>query len=79
MSFLLSKMYGLNIYDDNGRYLGKVYDVILNVETGDVVRITTEPLKKITTSREELVKTLQKKSIMFKRVKSVGDILIVGK
>ena len=79
MSFLVSRMYGLNIYDDSGVFIGKAYDLILNMETGEVIRITTEPLKNISGSKNDLVKTLQKKSILYKRVKSVRDIIVVGK
>ena len=79
MSFPISKMYGLSIYDENGGFIGKAYDLILNLETGEVVRITTEPLKSISSTKDELTKTLQKNSIMFKRVKSVRDIIVVGR
>ena len=79
MSVRVSKIYGLNIYDDKGALLGKAYDLILNIEKGEVVRITTEPLKSMGKSKEEMTKILQKKSILFKRVKSIGDIVVVGK
>ena len=78
MAIRASKMYGLDIYDDNGAYLGKTHDLILNLETGELVRVTTEPLKSVL-SKEELPKMLQQKSIMYKRIKSVRDIIIVGK
>ena len=71
-------MYGLDIYQENGGYIGKAQDLILNLEAGELVRITTEPLNTMMT-REDLPKILQHKSVMFKRVKSVGDIIIVGK
>ena len=79
MAIQVSKMYGLSIYDDNGAYLGKAYDLILNLESGDVVRITTEPLKDISDSKEDMNKVIQQKSILFKRVKSVKDIVVVGR
>ncbi len=78
MTIRASKMYGLDIYDASGKYLGKVNDLILNLETGEVVRITTEPLRASLT-KEELPKILKQKSILYKRVKAVRDIVIVGK
>ena len=72
-------MYGLGIYDDNGAYLGKAFDLILDMESGDVIRITTEPLRDITNTKEDINKVLQQKSILFKRVKSIKDIIVVGK
>ena len=68
-------MYGMDIFTDNATYVGKVNDIILNLESGDVVRITTEPLKNIT--GENVRELLQKKSVLFKRVKSVRDIMII--
>lgn len=79
MTVRISKLYGLNIYNENGLFLGKAYDFILNLENGEIVRVTTEPLKSISASKEELTKLLQKKSILYKRIKSVKDIIVVGK
>jgi len=79
MTVRVSKIYGLSIFDDNGLLLGKAFDLILNLEKGEVVRITTESLKSITGSKEELTKLLQQKSILFRRVKSIKDIIVVGK
>jgi sporulation protein YlmC with PRC-barrel domain len=73
-----SRLYGLDIYDTEGGYIGKVSDLILNLEKGEVVRITTEPLRGSLT-KEELPKIIQEKSILYKRVKSVRDIVIIGK
>lgn len=77
MAVKVSKMYGIDIYTDEGAYIGKVHDVILNMEKGEVVRLTTEPLKIEPT--EHAKKMLQDKTVLFKNVRSVGDILIVGK
>ena len=79
MTVRASKMYGMSIYDESGEYIGKAYDLILNYETGEIVRITTEPLKSISFTKSEVTKTLQKKSIMYKRVKSVKDIIVIGR
>lgn len=72
-----SELYGLDIYDEGGRHIGKVFDLIINLEKGEIVRITTEPLRRV--SRELAAEILRKKSILYKRVKSVGDIVIVGR
>lgn len=79
MTVRISKLYGLNIYNENGLFLGKAYDFILNLENGEIVRVTTEPLKSVSTNKEEMTKLLQKKSILYKRIKSVKDIIVVGK
>ncbi|RLG69008.1 MAG: hypothetical protein DRO11_08315 [Methanobacteriota archaeon] len=73
----VSELYGLDIYNDEARFVGKVNDVILNLETGKVVRLTTEPLRAV--SKERAKSVLKDKSVLFKNVMAVGDIVIVGK
>ncbi len=67
----------MDIFTGNAGYIGKVADIVLDMEQGEVVRVTTEPLKNI--SREDASKILKEKSILYKRVTSLGDIMIVGK
>jgi len=78
MGIRASKLYGLDIYDTDGGYVGKASDLIINLEKGEVVRITTEPLKSSLT-KEDLPEIIQKKSVLYRRVTSAKDILIVGK
>ena len=78
MSYTISRMYGLAIYDDEGNHLGKANDFIINMETGEVIRITTEPIRTLAGSKDKTSKMLQKKSILYKRVRSVKDIIVVG-
>lgn len=78
MSMRASRLYGLDIYDTEGGYIGKVNDLIINLEKGEVIRVTTEPLKS-TITKDELPEILQKKSLLYKRVTSAKDILIVNK
>jgi sporulation protein YlmC with PRC-barrel domain len=73
----LSELYGMDIYTEDARYLGKVNDVIINIETGKIVRLTTEPLKAV--SKDTAKKILKEKSVLYKYVKSVGDIILIGK
>jgi len=73
-----SKLYGLDIYDSDGARIGKVHDLILNLEAGEVVRLTTAPLH-TRMSREKIPELIQKQSILYKRVNSARDILIVNR
>lgn len=72
----ISEMYGIDIYSENARYVGKVNDIILNLETGKVVRLTTEPLRSV--SKEKAKSVLKEKSVLYKNVAAVGDIVILG-
>jgi len=76
MSIRLSKLFGMDIYDSEAGYKGKVYDIIINLEKGKLETITTEPLKVKTKS--DAKKILTEKSIPYKTVKSAKDILIVS-
>ena len=75
MTIKLSQLYGMSIYRDDATYIGKVQDIILNLETGEVVRLITQPLKSI--DKESAKKILREKSVLYKNVKSVKDIIIV--
>jgi len=74
----ISDLYGLDIYDSShGKYVGKVNDVILNLETGKIVRLTTEPLRAVSKQQAKVV--LRDKSILYKNVVTVGDVVLVNR
>lgn len=75
MTIKVSKLYGMDIFSDAGKYLGKVYDIIIDVEKGEVVRLTLEPIH--ATTREEAARVLREKTLLYKNVKSVEDVVIV--
>jgi len=76
MSLRLSKLFGMDIYDVDAGYKGKVYDIIINLEKGKLETITTEPLKVKTKS--DAKKILSEKSIPYKNVKSAKDIILIS-
>ncbi|MCX6801472.1 MAG: PRC-barrel domain-containing protein [Candidatus Diapherotrites archaeon] len=75
MSMRLSKLFGMDVYDADGGYKGKVYDIIIDLEKGRLEKITTEPLK--VKSKAEAKKILSEKSISYRTVKSAKDIIVV--
>ena len=76
MGIRLSKLFGMDVYDFEAGYKGKVYDIIINLEKGKLETITTEPLKVKTKS--DAKKILSEKAIPYRNVKSVKDIIIVS-
>ena len=72
----LSKLYNSDIYTIDAQYLGKVSDILLDLEAGEVVRITTAPLK--TNNKTKIKQILKDKSIPYNAVVSVKDIIIVS-
>jgi sporulation protein YlmC with PRC-barrel domain len=77
MSMRMSKLYGMDIFSDGGKYLGKVFDIVVDVEKGDVVRLTLESIH--AASREEAQRIIREKTILYKNVKSVEDVIVVTK
>jgi len=77
MGFRISKLYGMDIYSDGGRYLGRVNDLIIDLEKGEVLRLTLEPLSSVT--REDAKRILRERSILYKNVRSVEDVIMVSK
>ncbi|MFH1751287.1 MAG: PRC-barrel domain-containing protein [Candidatus Micrarchaeota archaeon] len=75
MTVKLSQLIGMDIYTDNAQFVGKVYDVILDLQKGEVVRLTLEPIK--VASKDEAKRVFREKTIMYRSVKAVEKIIIV--
>jgi sporulation protein YlmC with PRC-barrel domain len=76
MSTKLSRMYGMDIFTDAGKFLGNAQDFIVDVESGEVSRILIEQLP---ASKDDAKKTIREKSILYSNVKSVEDVIVVTK
>ncbi len=76
MTTKLSRMYGMDIFTDAGKFIGNAQDFILDVEGGEVSRVLIEQLPR---GKEEAKRALREKSIMYKNVKSVEDVIVVTK
>jgi len=72
----LSELFGRDIFTQSGEYKGKVYDIVVNLENGSMETITTAPLKVRT--KQEAKKIITEKSIPYKTVIAVKDIIIVN-
>ncbi len=76
MTLRLSQLIGLDIYTDNAVFIGKVHDIILDLEKGEVVRLTLEPIR--AASREDAKRVFKDKTVLYKSVKAVEKIVIVS-
>ena len=76
MTTRISKLFGLDIYSTNAEYKGKLFDLVINLEKGRIETITTEPLK--FRSKQEAKRVITEKSIPYRNVRSMKDILLVG-
>ncbi len=71
----ISEIYRMDIYSDSGQYLGDVQDVILDLEKGEISRLLMIPWKN---TKGDANSALKRKSILYKSVKNVGDVVLVS-
>ncbi|MEW5955384.1 MAG: PRC-barrel domain-containing protein [Candidatus Micrarchaeota archaeon] len=76
MAIKVSQLMGMDVYTDTATYVGKVYDVIIDLQEGRVVRLTLEPIR--VSSKEEAKRIFREKTILYKSVKAVEKIIIVS-
>jgi sporulation protein YlmC with PRC-barrel domain len=72
----ISDIYSMDIYSDAGQYLGEVRDAIIDLEKGEVSRLLMDEWKNV--DREEARKILQSKSILFRNIKNIGDVVLIS-
>jgi len=72
----ISQLMGMDVYTDNAQYIGRVYDVIIDLQKGEVTRLTLEPIK--VASKEEARRVFKEKTVLYKSVKAVEKIIIVS-
>ncbi len=76
MTTKLSRLYGMDIFTDSGKFVGTAQDFIVDFESGEVSRILIEPLP---VGKDDAKKALREKSVMYKNVKSVEDVIVITK
>jgi len=76
MSKRVSQLYGMDIYTERAEYVGKVEDVILNLETGEVMRLSMKSLRGNTLPSEDVRKIIMEESIGYNDVIRVGDVIL---
>jgi sporulation protein YlmC with PRC-barrel domain len=79
MSKRLSELYGMDIYSKKAEYVGRVEDVILNLESGEVMRLCLRSFKAKTLPDNEVKRILQTESVGYNEVVEVGDVVICKK
>lgn len=74
MTVKLSKLYGMEIFTDGGKYVGTAQDFVVDMEAGEVARILLESF-----SSSKGKEILKEKSVLYKNVKSVEDVMVVAR
>jgi sporulation protein YlmC with PRC-barrel domain len=74
---MLSEIYGKKIITSGGKILGDVKEIVLDVENGQVSHLLTTKLEQLAKS-SNVREALSKNSILYKRVKSVAESIVVS-
>ncbi|MEW5996943.1 MAG: PRC-barrel domain-containing protein [Candidatus Micrarchaeota archaeon] len=74
MTVKLSKLYGMEIFTDGGKYVGTAQDFVVDMESGEVARVLLEAF-----SSSKGKEILKEKSVLYKNVKSVEDVIVVAR
>ncbi len=72
----ISEIYNKDVYTDSGQYLGEVKDAIIDLEKGEVSRLLMDEWRN--PSKEDVKRMLQQKSVLFKNIKNIGDVVLVS-
>jgi sporulation protein YlmC with PRC-barrel domain len=73
----LSEFHGLDVYSLRGEYVGKVEDVILNLEGGGVMGLSLRTLHKLSRDPMEVRRVLREEVVSYDNVSAVGEIVLV--
>lgn len=71
----LSELYHMDIYSDAGQYLGDVQAIVLDLEKSEISRLLMVPWKSLKGDPKNI---LRNKSVLYKNVKNVGDVVLVS-
>ncbi len=74
----ISELYGKRIITSDGRQLGEVKTVIVDVQEGTVSHLLLMDFENLQ-KEDDMREVLKKSSVLYKRVKSVGETIIVSR
>jgi len=75
MTLALSRMFGMDIFTTEAKYVGKAQDFIIDLEEGRLYKIVLEPLRLV--SKQDIVQILKRKSVDYAKVVAVNDIILI--
>jgi sporulation protein YlmC with PRC-barrel domain len=69
----LSELPGLDVYTDQAKFLGKIYDIIIDLQKGEIARLTLQPIESLSGMDVTWIKN---NTVAYKSVVSVADIIV---
>ncbi len=71
----LSELPGVDLYTDQAKYLGKAYDFIIDLQKGEIARVTLQPIESLMGMSPQWIK---QNTVAYRNIVSVGDIIVVS-
>ena len=71
----LSELIGMDVYDNKAHKIGSVQDVIIDLQGGEVVRLSLEQIHP--SNKAEAARLFREKTILYRNVKAAEKIIIV--
>ncbi len=72
----ISELEGKKIYDDQAKFLGEISDVIINLESGSVEKVTLSPISDLSSAMSK--EWFAQNTIGYDKVVSFKDIVVVS-
>ncbi len=72
----VSELIGMDVYNDQAKFIGRVFDVIIDLQKGEVVRLALQPIN--AGNKDEAARLFREKTILYKAVRAAEKILIVS-
>jgi sporulation protein YlmC with PRC-barrel domain len=73
----ISELYGKKVITNSGNMLGVVKEIVIDLENNEVSHLLFTKLEHLAKSGD-VRNTLRKNSVLYKRVKNVGESIIVS-
>ncbi|MEK6924208.1 MAG: hypothetical protein AABW54_03150 [Candidatus Micrarchaeota archaeon] len=71
----LSELPGIDIYTDQAKFMGKTHDFIIDLQKGEVARVTLQPIESLMGMSPQWIK---QNTVSYHNIVSVGDIIVVS-
>lgn len=77
MTKRISKLYGMDVFSLKGECVGKVEDVILNLEKGNILSLCLKPFREFSMDSVEVRRILKEECVSYDNVSTVGEVVLI--
>ena len=72
----VSELIGMDIFNDSAKLIGRVHDVIIDLQKGEVVRLSLQPIH--AANPDDAKRLFRDQTVLYKSVRAVEKIIIVS-